>query len=233
MKPSKILILPRLFAIALSSDNALAADDESITVGADLEYRSRYLFSGFPISNGSVIQARLALAYNGFTFNALTNYDAGTDEFDEADVYADYYFQHNETIGVYVGAANYNFKNFTEQGEWDSTYEFYAGISFNLPGNPNLEYARDFSLSNGGQIVHLSFSHEVPVGDVAVTGAGGIVYNDNYYRLGSNLSHIDMSISIKAQLGRFTLTPKVAYQKAIANDFENFWVGIVTLHRDF
>ncbi len=81
--------------------------------------------------------------------------------------------------------------------------------------------------------MHLSFSHEVPVGDVAVTGAGGIVYNDNYYRPGSNLSHVDMSISIKAQLGRFTLTPKVVYQKGIANDFENFWVGIVTLHRDF
>ena len=97
----------------------------------------------------------------------------------------------------------------------------------------NLEYSRDLSLSKGGQIVRLSFSHEVPVGGVVVTGAGDIVYNDKYYRLGSNVSHIDMSISIKAQLGRFTLAPKVAYQKAIASDFENFWVGIVTLHRDF
>jgi len=182
---------------------------------------------------GSVMQARIALGYNGFTFNALTNYDVDLGEFNERDVWADYFHQFNKKVGGYVGGANYNFKNSRIVGEWDPTYEFYAGISTSFPGNPSLHYARDFELTKGGQIASLTFSHEVPIGIVAVIGAGNIVYNDNYYRVGSNISHLDLSISVKAQLGRFTLTPMVTYQEAIANDFDDHWVGIITLHGDF
>lgn len=229
----RALIIMGLLTVVVSPTNAQTQDESSVTVGADLTYRSRYLFAGVPFSDGSVIQAKLALGYGGFTFNAFTNYDVGTSEFNEGDVYADYYHQYSETIGVYVGAAYYIFKGFKEEGEWDTTYEFYAGISTNFPGSPTLHYARDFSLMEGGQMVSLALSHEVLVGAVTVIGTGNIVYNDNYYRFGSNVSHFDLSIAIDAQLGRFTVAPMVTYQNAIANDFENFWVGILTLHRDF
>jgi len=76
-------------------------------------------------------------------------------------------------------------------------------------------------------------SHEVPAGSVTVTGTGNIVYNDNYYRVGSNVSHADMSISATVQVGRLTLTPMATYQKGIADDFENLWVGALTRHGDF
>ena len=59
------------------------------------------------------------------------------------------------------------------------------------------------------------------------------MYNDNYYRTGSNLSHFDLSLSMSAPAGRFTLTPMLTWQHAIADDFENYLVGILTLQGDF
>lgn len=96
-----------------------------------------------------------------------------------------------------------------------------------------MHYARDYSLTDGGQVAVLSLSHEVPIGAVTIVGTGNIAYNDNYYRFGSNLSHFDLSLSTELMLGRFVVTPKVTYQNAIADDFQNFWVGILTFHRDF
>ena len=236
MRRYRALAFAGLLTIAVNSGNAGPAetpDEASLTIGADLEYRSRYLFSGMPFSMGSVMQAKLALGYSGFTFNAFTNYDFNTSEFNEGNVSADYYHQYSEMIGVYVGGANYNFKNFVKEGEWDPTYEFYAGISTNFPGNPALHYARDFKLADGGQILGLTLSHEAPVGAVTIIGTGNIVYNDNYYRVGSNISHLDLSISVRSQLGRFTVTPMITYQEAIADDFDDFWVGVLTIHGDF
>lgn len=236
MQPNRTLLLFGFLIAAISSSNSASAetqDEASLTIGADLEYRSRYLFSGIQFSTGSVMQAKLTLGYSGFAFNILTNYDFDTSELNERDVWANYYHQFNDNIGGYVGGARYNFKNFKRAGEWDPTYEFYAGILTSFPGNPALHYARDVELSNNGQIARLTLSHEVPVGAVTIIGTGNIVYNDNYYRVGSNFSHLNLSISVKAKLGRFTVTPLVTYQEAIADDFDDFWVGILTLHGDF
>lgn len=74
---------------AVSSGNAQTQDEESINVGTDIEFRSRYLFAGVPFSTGPVMQARLSLGYSGFTVNAFANYDADTGEFNERDVSAD------------------------------------------------------------------------------------------------------------------------------------------------
>ena len=220
---------------AMSAVNAQTVEqnEASVTVSANLDYRSRYLFSGIPFSTGSVLQAGVALGYNGFTINAYTNYDVDTDEINEGDIFANYFFQYSKSTGVYVGVGNYNFKNFKEEGKWDSTYEFNTGLITSFPGNPALHYARDFSLTEDEQIIRLALSHEVDVGTVTFTGSSNIIYNDNYYRIGSNVSHFDLSLSMKAQVGRFTLTPMVTYQHAIADDFENYLVGILMLQGDF
>jgi hypothetical protein len=236
MQPLRALVIVGLLAAAVrpaASEPAQTQNEPPLTISAELQYRSRYLFSGIPFSTGSVAQAKLTLGYNGFTLNALTNYDFDISGFNERDLWADYYHQLNELIGVYVGGSYFNFKNFKRPGKWDPTYELYAGISTQYPGNPSLYYARDFELTDGGQIARLTLSHEVPVGAVTVTGTGNIVYNDNYYRVGSNVSHLDLSVSVDMHLGRFTVSPMVTYQDAIADDFDNFWVGILTLRGDF
>ena len=233
MRPSKLTIPVGAILCVAISGNAWAQDESPIDVGVDLEYRSRYLFAGIIFSTGSVLQTRLSLARSGFTLNAFANYDANAGEFSERDVSIDYSFNPMEKLDMYVGVAWYNFKNIVEQGQWDPTYEFYAGISTSLPGNPSIHYARDYSLTKGGQVAVFSMSHEMPIDSVKILGSVNIAYNDHYYRIGSNLSHFDLSLSTEWQLGRVTVTPKVTYQNAIAADFRNFWVGILTFHRDF
>ena len=145
-------------------------------------------------------------------------------------VFSSYYRQFNEAAGVYVGVANFNYKHFKEVGKWASTYELNAGLVTSLPGNPELHYVRDFNLSEDGQTIRLALSHEVPVGAVTFTGSGNILYNDEYYRTGSNVSHFDLTLSMTAPVvGAFTLTSMVTYQHAVADDFENYWVGILML----
>lgn len=222
--------------VAMSAINARTAEqDETVaTVSANLDYKSRYLFSGIPFSTGSVLQPGIALGYNGFALNAYANYDTITDEINEGGFFSSYYHQFNESAGVYAGVANFNYKHFKEVGKWASTYEFNAGLITSLPGNPELHYVRDFNLSEDGQAIRLALSHEVPAGAVTFTGSGNIVYNDDYYRTGSNVSHFDLSLSMTAPVvGAFTLTPMVTYQHAVADDFENYWVGILMLRGDF
>ena len=64
-------------------------------------------------------------------------------------------------------------------------------------------------------------------------GSGNLVYKDQYYRYESNLSHYDLGLAVKATMGGFILTPKISFQKGIANDFEDFWVGALTVRKDF
>ena len=217
----------------VSSGRAHGQDESAFSVGVDFEYRSRYLFAGVPFSTGSVIQTGLSVGYSGFTFHAFTSYDANNGEFNERDISADYSFQPTEKLAIYFGGATYNFKNIVEQGQWDPTYEFYAGVATSFPGNPTVHYARDYSLTDGGQLAILSLSHEVPIDGFKILGSTNIAYNDNYYRAGSDLSHYDLSLSTELPLGRLIVTPKITYQNAIASDFQNYWVGILNFHRDF
>jgi hypothetical protein len=213
--------------------NTQAQNDDSVIWGAELEYRSRYLFAGFPISDGPVMQATLDASVGGLLLTAYTNYDKDDSEINEADIFADYYFSYSDTISLRLGAGILNFKHARVAGQWDSTYEFYAGFVSSLPGNPELNYVRDFSLSDGGETLTLSLSHQIAVGGVQLIGSGNLVYNDQYYRSESNLSHFDLSLAVKATVGSFSLLPKISFQRGIADDFEDYWVCALAIRRDF
>jgi len=230
---SKTHILNGLLIGVLCVGNTQAQGANQIAWGTELEYRNRYLFAGFPVSDGPVLQATLDASVSGLVLTAFTNYDKNDGEINEADIFAEYFFDFSDTVSFYVGAGNLNFKHAKVEGQWASTYEAYAGFVSSFPGNPELHYARDFSLSDGGETLTLSFSHEIPVGAVQLIGSGNLVYNDQYYRDESNLSHYDLSLAVKATVGGFILTPKISFQKGIANDFEDFWVGALTVRKDF
>ena len=235
MRTHRLLMLAALLAApGAINTHAEEQDETPVFASVRLDYKSRYLFSGLAFSTGSVLQPGISLGYNGFTLNAYANYDATTEEVNEGGFFADYYHQFAAAAGVYAGVSNFNYKHFKVPGRWASTYEFNAGLVTGLPGNPALHYARDFSLSEDGQTVRLALSHDVPAGAVTFTGSGNIVYNDDYYRTGSNFSHFDLSLSMTAPVaGSFTLTPMVTWQHAIADDFDNYLVGILTLQGDF
>ncbi len=201
-----------------------------VTLGADLDYRTRYLFAGVPFSTGGVVQGAIRLGYGGWTFNAFTNYDLDTDEINEGDVGGDYYYQFNDKLGGFVGGAAYSFKF---PSGWDLTPEIYGGLVLYVPGTPTLYYARDFDLTTGDHTV-LTLTHGIPAGtNVTVQATGQIEYNNGYYRFDpsrSSFSYADLNVSVPIALGKVTITPMVILVGALADDFEDRVVGGVKAH---
>ena len=224
-------------ALALAFVAGSAAGQEvkepEVAWSADLGVSSRYLFSGLEFSSGSVTQAGLTMTYGGLSVSGFTNYDVRTNELNEADLSANYHAQISEKVGMYVGAALYHFQNLKQHGKWDPTTELFFGLSTSYPGNPSIHYARDYELTAGGQLLQLSLSQDVGLGPISVTAAGTIAYNDNYYRAGSDVSHYDLSLATRVELGNVTMTPAIVYQNAIADDFSNHWVGALNFNTTF
>lgn len=222
-----------LVTAAVGSAQSASAQDTAtpVTLGAALEFRTRYLFAGIPFSSGAVVNGGIKLGYGGLTLNALTNYDLELEEINEGDVWGDYYHQFNALLGGFVGAALYNFKFL---GEWHSTPELYAGLVLAVPGTPTLYFARDFDLTTGDHTV-LTLTHAIPAGNVSVRATGRVEFNNGYYRdfnvryqgEDASFSYADLSISVPVVLGRLTITPMAVFLAALADDFEDRVVGAV------
>ena len=210
---------------------AAAQNGTPVTLGADLDYRSRYLFAGVPFSTGGVMQGQIDLGYGSWTFHAFTNYDFDTEEINEGDVWGDYYHQFNDKLGGFIGGAAYNFKL---ASGWDMTPEIYGGLVLYVTGTPTLYYARDFDLTTGDHTV-LTLTHGIPAGtNVTVQATGRIEYNNGYYRVPdesrSSFSYADLNVSVPIALGKITITPMVILVGALADDFEDRVIGGVKAH---
>jgi hypothetical protein len=128
-----------------------------------MNFKTRYLFAGIPFAADEVTQAQITVASGSFTFNAFSVYDVDASDVTEGDIWGDYYRQLSPAVGLFVGAAVYNFKIL---GEWDPTAEAYGGLVFTGPLNPTVYFAHDFDLGDGSHAM-FSLSHSVPLG---VTG---------------------------------------------------------------
>ena len=217
------------FVLVLTGLVGLRPVRAQVAVSAEAEFRTRYLFAGVPFSTGPVGQAKVTVSYSGFTLSGFTNYDFDITEINEGDVWADYYHQFTDMIGGYLGGALYNFKI---ADDWEPTQEIYVGIVTAFPLNPSLHFARDFKLTKG-HYFRFMLSDSRSIGTTTVSATGGINYNVDYYRVGSNFSHADLELTAALPVGRFTFTPKGVFQLGIADDFDEFVVGALNVSVGF
>ena len=222
-----------VLTVMAGSISAEEPTDPALAWSVDLGVRSKYLFSGLEFSSGSVMQTGVTMTYGGLSLSGFANYDIRTNELNEADISGNYFFQFSENAGIYIGAALYHFQNLKQHGKWDPTTELFFGVATTFPGNPSIHYARDYELTAGGQLLQLSLSEDLQLGFVDLTATGRIAYNDRYYRVGSNVSHYDLSLSTSFDLGAVTAVPRLVYQNAIADDFNNEWVGAINFKISF
>ena len=101
MQPRRYLML--IWLLDAMSGASAQTTKHAVTFSVNLDYKSRYLFSGLAFSTGSVLQPGVAVSYNGFTINAYANHDAETDEIADGGFFADYYYQYGELVRVYAG----------------------------------------------------------------------------------------------------------------------------------
>ncbi len=188
-----------------------------VSVSGALDFKTKYLFAGIPFAAEEVTQATITVATGAFTFNAFSVYDIDASDVTEGDIWGDYYAQLSPGVGLFVGAALYNFKI---AGEWDPTVEGYAGLVFTLPLTPTLYFAHDFDLGDGNHFI-LSLAHSVPLGASGATldFAGDLDYNNNYYTSNSGFSFVDFAVSVGIPAGPLTISPTVLIQRNIDDLF--------------
>jgi len=190
-----------------------------VTATAEVNFLSQYFFAGIPFATGEVSQASLSVATpGGFTFNGFAVYDYDRSEVTELDVWGDYYTQLAPTVGLFVGAALYNFDFVTT---WESTPEVYGGLVLTAPLNPTLYVAHDFDLGDGTHAT-LMLSESAPLGasGATVNVAGNLDYNQDYYLDFSGLGYADLGASVSIPAGPVTLSPSLTLIFALADDFQ-------------
>lgn len=218
--PRSLRMLMLGVCIATTAFTAVRAQTP-VTVTGELAFRSSYLFAGIPFATGEVQQAKLTLGAGAFTVNAFSVYDFDASDVTEADVYADYYAQVAPTVGVFVGAALYNF---LIGGQWETTTELYGGVTLATPLSPTLYVARDFDLSEGTHAM-LSVSHGVPLGTSGLTldlGAD-VDYNAEYYTMDSGFSFLGLHAAVGLPVGPATVSPMFMIQRRLDDVFDG-WV---------
>lgn len=195
-----------------------------VTVTGEVAYRSKYLFAGIPFAADDVTQVRLSVGSGALTLNGLAVWDHDADDVTEADLWGDWYAQASPTVGIFVGAALYNFRI---GDDWEETPEVYGGLVFTAPLNPVLYVAHDFDLGDGTHAA-LLLSQDVPIGDTGATlSLGGTLdYNDGYYLPEvSGFSYVDVSASVGFPFGPLTIAPLFLLQRGIDDAFpdEELW----------
>ncbi len=221
-----------LFVALLTSAPGLVAQT---SVTAEAAFRSRYLFAGIPFAttaDGAVSQGKLTVSRPVGTAGALTLYGFGvldheSSEIIERDVYADYYHQVSDLVGVFVGGALYNFLLPKAAGGtyWNLTPEAYGGVVLATHLNPTLYVAHDFDLGDGTHAT-LTLSHAVPLGKsgASLTFMGNMGYNAEYHTTSKGLSYADVGATLALPLGPLTITPIFVIQRRLDDAFESDFV---------
>lgn len=221
IKESRILAAFLVLSLTGATLTAVLPQDlhaqSPVTVSAQAEFKTKYLFAGIPFAADEVTQAKVTIGRGAFTLNGFSVYDHDASDVTEGDVYGDYYTQLSPRVGAFVGAAVYNFKI---ADEWELTPEVYAGLVLSAPLNPTLYFAHDFDLGDGNHFM-LTLSHEIPlgIGGATLSLAGNIDYNNDYYRDGSDFSFADVVVYLGIPVGPLTVSPMFQLQRGIDDDF--------------
>lgn len=214
---SAALVCALAFTCVATPDTA--EGQSPVTTTAELNVLSDYLFAGIPFATGAVSQARVTVATpGGLSLNAFSVYDYDAGSVTEFDLYGDYYAQVAPTVGLFVGAALYNFDLGTS---WEGTPEVYGGLVFTAPLNPTLYVAHDFDLGDGTHAA-LMLSQSTPLGASGATFdlAGNLEYNNDYYVDFSGFAYADARASVGIPVGPVTVSPSFLVLLALDNDFQ-------------
>lgn len=203
-------------------------------VGVDLsaDFFGKYIWRGQNLTNSTVFQPGVGIAYGGFTGSIWGNMDmtavnGNRYDFTEYDFSIDYSgaVPGIEGVAFSVGAIYYRFPSVKPS----STTELYWGFSFDLPLSPSVTVYHDVDEADGtyvsvgvGHAIDelFSLSPEMPVGlEIgAAMGWGDSDYNDYYWEVkNSKLNDLTVTIAFSVEVGGWTVSPSVSYIKLLSD----------------
>lgn len=225
---------------------AMAESDVSVGVAAD--FFSKYVWRGQNVVDDWVVQPSVSLGYKGLTGSIWGNVDMTGDlvdswEINEIDYAIDYSntIPGQEVFGYSVGYIYYDFPN----TGWDTTNEFYGGLSADVFLAPAVKWFYDFDEANGSYIL-FSIGHtiekiaswgedsscDLALGASVAYASDG--YNDFYFGVNDGaLNDLTISLGVPFTFGSLTIKPSVAYSSMLNDDIrtatgksDNFWGGV-------
>lgn len=241
-------ILGCVAVVVLGTGSGALAEEDGLMFGLTGDFFSKYVWRGQNVTDDWVFQPGASIGYKGFTASIWANLDLTGElvdrwEFSEVDYALDYSgaIPGQEWLGYSLGVIHYRFPN----TGWDPTTEIYGGLSLDVPLSPALVIYYDVDQVEGAY-VELSVGHtvdkfiqwredrycDIEVG--ASLGYGTGRYNEGYFDVdGSGFNDLTLSAGLPICLGRWTITPIIAYSTLIDSDIrrateksDNFWGGI-------
>jgi hypothetical protein len=221
MKASKTMILTGTLALGIvgmaTIGTALAEDKPS--ADASVGIYSKYIWRGYNLEDGPVIQPSLTVGYKGFAANLWGNLNldeenATTNSYNwyETDFTLSYDGAY-EKLGYSLGYIYYD----TDDGD---TQEIYFGLSYDTILAPSITVYRDIQ-SFPGYYVNLGIGHSFSVTDKYTLdlGASAGYYNvDDYSALHDGVLSASMTFPVGEYL---SVTPEVYYSFPLSNDADD------------
>lgn len=220
----KTLVMVGFVVLTLGSLPSFA-DDDPLSISADVGVFSQYVWRGYALSDESiVIQPSVTLAYNGLGLNVWGNFDTdyfdtGTD-YNETDFTLSYDWSY-EIIKMGVGYIYYDLEN-------EDTREIY--FTANIEGylNPSITFYRDIDAAKG-MYVNVGISHSYAVTsmynlDLSASIGYYDLKDDSYSELHDGNITASMTLPINDNL---SMTPSLSYiigvspkSKALIEDYK-------------
>ena len=207
MKKTKVItILSSILAMCPAT--AVAGD---LSVSTSVDYATEYVFRGVSYQRGAA-QPGIEASKDGFTlgvWSSLAMGETSSASIDEIDVYGGYAWGLSDTISADVGFTIYHFPD-TPGSLFDfggaSTFETYAGLSFDTALSPSIYGYYDFDLEaftvigSAEHIVDLAPKTTLDLGatvGVIMADGGG----DYEYGLGSAAISYAVNEAVSAYVG--------------------------------
>lgn len=192
-----------------------SAQAKEVSGGASVDVMSNYVWRGFKLSNGIVVQPSVGVTYNGFGISLWANYDADLNEHNETDLTLNY----SRGIGRFNIEAGYIYYALDAV---DDTQEIYLSVGYDTLLNPSLTLYYDFDMGKGAFIT-ASIGHDVDVADnMSLSLTASVSYNlDNEYSIGdfSGFHNGEISASLSIPLSEYiSVVPVMAYTFALSDD---------------
>jgi hypothetical protein len=212
MKWLKILAMA-VFLIALFS----GITDAGVSGSASVDVMSNYVWRGFKLSDGVVIQPSVGIIYGGFGANLWSNYDTDLGEHNETDLTLNYSFS-VEGFSLDAGYIYYALEGA------EDTQEIYLSVGYDTLLNPVVTLYYDFDEGDGAFITaSIGHDFELSEGIQLSIGASASYNLKNEYSIGdfSNFHNGELSLSVSFPLRKnITVAPMMACSFPLSDDAE-------------
>jgi len=216
-----------LLAVAVMFCCSAPARSADVTGSAGMGFFSKYVWRGIGVTGGPVLQPSAGAEVSGLTLGVWGNMDLDdvnglSGQFNEVDYTVDYTFPLGEKASVSVGGILYDFPN----TPFYATAELYAGVGFDVPGDPSVTIYRDVDEVEG---LYASFAcgYGMTIGgermlDLGLSiGFGDSDHNAGYYGVASS-GFTDLLLTVGSTFGsangKMSVTPSLAISTALDGD---------------